>query len=106
MVKQFMKFDDKKNRLELIDPEFILGLGRVLSYGAEKYDAWNWQKIDNEEDIARIKGAILRHMMAYMGGEIYDPETGESHLYHIACNIMFLDYFDRNKLQPVAKPLF
>ena len=98
MNDKFMKFDGKKNRLELIEPEFILGLGKVLSFGAEKYDAWNWRKMDGVEDTERIKGAALRHMMAYLSGEKFDPETGISHLHHMSCNLMFLDYFDRNEV--------
>ena len=93
-MSEFKKFDGKKNRLELIEPEFILGLGRVLSFGADKYEAHNWKKATSEEDQDRIKGAMLRHMMAYIGGEKIDPETGESHLHHISCNSMFLNHFD------------
>ncbi len=96
-MSEFKKFDSKKNRLELIEPEFILGLGKVLSFGAEKYEAWNWVKASSEEDQNRIKGAMMRHMMAYMGGEKLDPETGLSHLHHISCNLMFLNHFDRQK---------
>lgn len=98
-MEEFSKFDNEKNRLELLEPEFILGIGRILTYGAKKYAAWNWRKVDSIEDLDRIKGATLRHMMAYMGGEKLDPETGESHLYHIGCNLMFLDYFDRHGFQ-------
>jgi len=92
----FKKNDEAKIRLELIDPAFVNGIGSVLTFGAEKYDAYNWQKAD-EAGIERIKGALLRHQMAYMSGERIDPETGLSHLYHIGCNAMFLDYFDRNR---------
>jgi len=94
-MSDFKKFDGKKNRLELIEPEFIEGLGRILSFGAEKYEKNNWQKGNSEEDRARYVGALLRHIMAYRKGEKIDPETGETHLYHAACNLMFLDYFDR-----------
>ena len=93
-MSEFKKFDGKKNRLELIEPEFILGLGRVLSFGADKYEAHNWKKATSIDDQDRIKGAMLRHMMAYIGGEKTDPETGESHLHHISCNSMFLNHFD------------
>jgi hypothetical protein len=93
-VSEFIKNDSRKNRLELIEPEFIKGLGRIVSFGAEKYSARNWQKAD-PEDVERIKGAMLRHIMDYLSGDKIDMETGESHLYHAACNIMFLDYFDR-----------
>ena len=95
-MSEFKKFDGKKNRLELIEPDFILGLGRVLSFGADKYEAHNWKKATSEEDQERIKGAMLRHMMAYISGEKIDPETGESHLHHISCNSMFLNYFDKD----------
>lgn len=94
----FLKFDNNKTRLELIEPKFIEGLGRILTFGAEKYEANNWKKM-GESDVERIKGSLLRHIMSYLDGIKVDPETEESHLYHAACNLMFLDYFDRNKKQ-------
>lgn len=94
----FTKHDSVKNRLELIEPKFIEGIGKIVTFGAEKYSAHNWKKA-GEDDIERIKGALLRHILAYLGGQELDPETGESHLYHAACNLMFLDYFDRNKIR-------
>lgn len=97
MNDSFKKFDGKKNRLELIQPDFIEGLGRILSFGAEKYDTNNWMLANSDEDQERIQGALLRHIFAYMKGEKIDQETGESHLYHATCNLMFLDYFDRNE---------
>ena len=90
----FTKLDSDKNRLELLEPEFILGIGKIITFGANKYSADNWQKAD-AEGIERIKGALFRHWMAYLSGEKIDPETKEPHLYHIGCNLMFLDYFDR-----------
>ena len=98
MRDEFMKNDTKKNRLELIEPKFIEGLGAVLTFGAEKYEAYNWVNASSTEDIERIKGALMRHWFAYMDGERLDPETGLSHLHHISCNLMFLDYFDRSQI--------
>jgi len=92
----FIKHDHKKNRLELLEPEFILGVGRIISFGAEKYEAHNWKKASGE-DRERIKGALFRHMMQYCSGDKIDNETKESHLYHMGCNLMFLDYFDRQE---------
>lgn len=37
------KDDGGKNRLDLIPPEVILALGQVMTYGAGKYGANNWQ---------------------------------------------------------------
>lgn len=91
----FLKNDTEKNRLELIDPYFIEGIGEVMSYGARKYTPNNWKNGGSDEDIERIIGALLRHINAYQRGEKIDRETGISHLYHLTCNAMFLAYFDR-----------
>lgn len=95
-MSKFLKFDNDKPMLELVDPNFILGVGGVLTMGATKYGVDNW-KSASKEDIERIKGALLRHTMAYLSGEVIDPESGLNHMYHIACNTMFLSYFDNNK---------
>ena len=92
---QFQKDDSSKNRLELIDPEFILGLGRIMTFGAQKYAPDNWKLGSDTESINRLKGAMLRHITAYLSGEKTDPETGESHLYHAAFGLQALAYFDR-----------
>jgi hypothetical protein len=36
----------------------------------------------------------MRHTLDYLQGEKIDKETGLSHLYHISCNLMFLEHFD------------
>lgn len=94
----FVKFDESKLRLELLEPEFIKGIGKIITFGADKYAPNNWKKADEDGQL-RIKGALLRHLYAYLGGEEFDPETGESHLYHMGCNLMFLDHFDRTKVR-------
>jgi len=91
-----MKNDSEKNRLELIDPDFIIGIGSVLTFGAEKYEANNWKLANSKEDRERVRGGMLRHLMAYSSGELVDAETGLSHLYHLSCGAMFLAYHDRN----------
>jgi len=91
----FKKNDTDKPRMELVDPDYMIGIAQVLTFGAKKYEANNWKRA-SRDDIERIKGAMLRHQMAYMKGEKIDPESGLSHLYHVGCNSMFLAYFDRN----------
>jgi len=97
-MAEFTKDDAGKIRLELIDPDFIMGVGEVLTYGANKYAANNWKLMNGQSDIDRVKGAMLRHMMAYMAGEELDPESGLQHLYHISCGAMFLNYFDQRRV--------
>lgn len=87
------KDDQEKNRLDLIEPEFIEGVGKVLTFGADKYEPNNWQKVEDAED--RYYAAALRHLIAWRKGEKTDPESDLSHLYHVACNIMFLQHFER-----------
>lgn len=94
---KFLKNDTEKNRLELLDYDYIEGIAEILTFGAKKYAAWNWQKAGSADDIERIKGAMMRHASAYMKGQKLDPETGKSHLYHMGCCQMFLDYFDRKE---------
>jgi len=93
----FQKDDSKKLRLELIDPTFINGVGAVLTFGAEKYTANNWKQANSMVNRERIKGAMLRHQMAYANGEKNDPDSGLHHMYHIACNAMFLAYHDMHE---------
>jgi len=97
----FKKFDGNKPMVSLVEPKFILGVAEILTFGAEKYGKNNWKEAQ-PEDIQRYKDALMRHQLAYFDGEEIDLESGKSHLYHIGCNIMFLDYFDRNKKRKVT----
>ena len=87
-----LKYDDGKVRLELVPPSLVLAVGEVLTFGAKKYEANRWRGVSAE----RYKGALLRHLMAYMDGEINDAESGLPHLWHVACNVAFLIELDGN----------
>ena len=84
-----LKFDAEKVRLELLPPDFLVGVGKVLTFGAKKYAAGNWAIGDGFE-WSRLYGALLRHMLAWASGEDKDPESGLSHLYHAGCMLAFL----------------
>lgn len=90
-----IKHDEDKNRLDLIEPEFIEGVGEVLTFGAKKYAPNSWQNV--EDGINRYYGAAMRHLLAWRRGEKIDPDSGKSHLYHVACNMMFLAHFEGDK---------
>jgi len=92
-MKETLKHDNGKVDLSLIDNQFIHGVSRVLMFGAEKYERDNWKL---GTDWNRTYSAALRHLHSFWDGEDIDPETGLSHLYHAACNLMFLDYWQRN----------
>lgn len=82
-----IKFDEEKPRLELISAIATIKKARVMAFGANKYGVGNWRK---GLLWSRIIGALLRHTFAYMSGEDYDLETGESHMAHAACCVDFL----------------
>lgn len=94
MQESFIKHDSGKNMLSLIEPHFIQSLGEVLTFGAAKYAKNNWQLC---EDTSRYKDALLRHIYAYLSGEIKDPESNLDHLAHAAFGLMCLQYFDNLK---------
>jgi hypothetical protein len=86
--------DQGKPRLDLFDPEFIEGVSRVLTFGAEKYSPHNWR---HGFDYSRLYAALQRHLNAYWSGQDVDPETGESHLYHAGCMLMFLAWMGNHR---------
>lgn len=91
----FIKHDNGKPLISLIDPKFIEGLATVMTQGANKYGRDNWKECKEPH---RYLDALLRHTLKYWDGEKVDTESGKSHLYHIAFNAMALDYLD-NKLK-------
>lgn len=81
-----VKADADKERMDLFSSIWLFGVGQVLTYGAKKYAAHNWRKGLAR---SRLLAACLRHVVAYLGGEDCDPETGFSHLDHASCCLMF-----------------
>ena len=83
-----LKFDGGKIRPSLLPMDSLNKICEVLEFGAKKYKANSWQTVANGEQ--RYLDVLLRHLMAFSGGEENDPETGLSHLSHAGCNILFL----------------
>jgi len=89
---QGRKDDQAKPRMDLVSSHALLGLGAVLHYGAEKYDAHNWR---GGMEWSRLTGAAMRHLLAFQGGEDIDPESGLPHIDHALCCLMFLSEFQK-----------
>lgn len=89
-----LKLDDKKIRMDLLPFDCLEEIAKVLTYGAEKYAPDNWKIVKNAKE--RYEAALIRHLSAYKQGEINDPESGLSHISHVACNALFLIFFNKN----------
>ena len=82
-----IKYDSAKPKMNLLPPKAIVEVAKVLTFGAEKYDAENWRKLDDLQN--RYTAGALRHIFAHMDGEKLDPETGLSHMAHALCCLLF-----------------
>jgi hypothetical protein len=87
------KCDAGKLAWHLFPFDAVRDVVRVLMRGAKKYTAHNWRA---GMLWSRPYDATLRHLDAFWSGEDLDPETGEHHLDHALCELLFLrDYAKR-----------
>ena len=77
-----------KTPLGLIPPYAMEQTAWVHKLGAEKYGPFNWRKTG--VCASTYVNAILRHLNAWRDGETVDPESGISHLAHVACSCNIL----------------
>ena len=91
-TEQGIKYDSGKLEYSLIPKGVLTPIIQVLQQGCQKYSKDNWQRVDNPKE--RYYNALQRHIGQWWEGEKYDSETGENHLAHAACCLMFLLWFD------------
>jgi len=77
-----------KTPLGLIPPHAMEQTAWVHKLGADKYGPWNWR--ETGVCASTYVNAILRHLNAWRDGEDLDPESGISHLAHVACSANIL----------------
>lgn len=87
------KNEDKPN-ISKTYPILLEQMSKILDFGDKKYGKMNWKTY---EDINEIVSALDRHKMAWELGETEDSQTGMSHMSHVACNAMFLLWYEINK---------
>jgi hypothetical protein len=80
--------DENKPPLALLPPEGLRAVARVQAYGSRKYGSWNNYRKGME--VSRNCSCAMRHILAFMDGENLDPESGEHHIAHATCRLMFL----------------
>lgn len=85
-----IKDDDGKAQFHLTPFIAMEGAGRVLAFGAKKYEDHNWRK---GMDWSRMFDAAMRHMVQFWQGQDNDPETGLPHINHALVCLMFLSEY-------------
>ena len=90
-----IKNDKGKPKLTLVPREALEAVVEVIEYGAKKYSAGNWNRVEPQ----RFLDALARHLYAMQdvdeNGREYinlakkDDESGIEHLYHLLCNAVY-----------------
>jgi len=93
MIKA-IKNDQNKPRMELLPSEALKEIANAFTYGAVKYEEFNWA---NGFNWSRLIGATFRHLNEFNGGKDIDDESKLNHLAHAgACIMMLLEHYQRN----------
>jgi hypothetical protein len=79
------KLDAGKPRVGLMLSGFshaLLAVAEVTTYGAKKYSPGGWRSVP--DGAARYTDAMLRHLLAELGGEPVDADSGLQHAAQVA----------------------
>lgn len=87
-----LRYNNEKLRYDLMPTDSVAEFVKVLTYGAKKYAARNWER---GQPWSVPYASCMRHLQAWHSGEDIDSESGLLHLAHAVCNLMFLLAFHR-----------
>jgi hypothetical protein len=91
-VTDGLKHDGEKARLDLVPPEIIEAVGKVMTFGAQKYGEASYKQVDPK----RYRAALMRHICKWLKNPHgVDTDSGLPHLWHVACNVAFLLELDK-----------
>lgn len=83
------RLDSGKTRYELLPTHLLKSTADVLAYGASKYAAWNWAAA---MPVSKLIGCLKRHVAEIERGDDIDEESGQRHVGHAICNLLFLEH--------------
>lgn len=95
-----LRYNDGKLKWSYVHFGSLEPMVRVLMFGAQKYEPFNWQKGLKKDEILE---SMQRHLAKLIDGEINDPESGLPHIGHIQCNAMFYQYMVMKELEALKK---
>lgn len=97
-MKKGKKYDNGKLMYHLLPFRELDSVVRVLTFGMKKYGEDDWKKFvlrdDNEK---RYMSACLRHISEYSQRKTNDNETGEQHISHAICCLLFVLWKENEK---------
>ena len=82
-----LRYNEGKNRLDLVPTSLVEEVGKVLTFGANKYGDNNWR---SSMKWSKCIASLERHLVAFKNGIDFDEESGLLHLSHLGCNVAFL----------------
>jgi hypothetical protein len=92
------KFDEGKQRWDLLPLDAVEEVVKRFTHGAKKYAPDNWKTVPDAK--GRYLSALLRHLKAYWTGERFDPDAPElTHIGAVAWNALVLVWFDLHELK-------
>lgn len=91
---QGLRYNDGKLKWTYVHFGSLEPMVKVLMFGAQKYEPFNWQKGLKKDEILE---SMQRHLGKLIDGEENDPESGLHHIGHIMCNAMFWSYMDKKE---------
>lgn len=77
-----------KPRPDLIPARALLAAGRVMAQRTDRDAEGRPGYLDIP--ITKYRGSLARHVLAYLGGQTVDPDSGESPLAHVVTNAAIL----------------
>ena len=83
------KFDSGKVRMDLLPVYPMKKVAEILTMGAQKYGDDNW-RTGEPVALSRHYAGVQRHLNAFWSGEDIDGESGQTHLAHAICGLMFM----------------
>lgn len=81
------KFDEGKPQMSFVTRSLMVAIASIMAPGAVKYGRDNYK---GGMIWSRPYDALLRHITAWWENDGADEESGKSHLWHAACELMFL----------------
>lgn len=92
MASEGLRYDEGKERWDLLPYDALFALVQVYTHGATKYAPRNWER---GMSYGRVVGSLWRHFYKrFVLGERLDKESGLPHLSHFAWNAVALLTYD------------